>query len=104
MPPKDKAGAPYCSPGVVRYDEAAGGSKPLKKNKMKDERKGSVVWNVDSSEQLQLKQLNFREKFSFLFPLTPALGRQKSTCKFLAGSCSLSLEILRRPAGSLGEQ
>lgn len=62
---------------MARYDEAAGGSKPLKKNKMKGERKGSVVWNADSGEELQVKLLNFREKFSFLFPLTPTLGRQK---------------------------
>lgn len=80
------------------------GSKPLKKNKMKEERKGSVVWNADSSEQLQVKQLNFSGKFSFLFPLTPTLERQKCTRKFQTPSCSFSLEILKRPAGSLGDQ
>lgn len=51
MAPGDKAEAPCRSPGVARYDEAAAGSKPLKKNKMKEERKGSVVWNADSGER-----------------------------------------------------
>lgn len=86
----------------MRYDEAAGGSKPLKKNKMKDERKGSVVWNADSSEQLRVK-LQGGEKVPF--PINSnSVETKKSTRKFLARSCSLSLEILRRPAGSLGEQ
>lgn len=88
--------------GEVR--RASRGIQTSEENKMKEKRKGSVVWNADSCEQLQVKQLSFREKFSFLFPLTPTLGRQKSTCKFLTGSSSLSLESLGRPAGSLGEQ
>lgn len=78
---------------LSRGGEVRRGSRGIQTSEEKQnetERKGSVVWNADSSKQLQ--QLNFREKFSFLFPLTSTLGRQKSTRKFLDGSCSLSLE------------
>lgn len=54
VPPEDKAEARVALRGWRGTTKAAGGSKPLKKNKMKDERKGSAVWNADSGEQLQV--------------------------------------------------
>lgn len=77
MPPKDKTEDRIALRGWRGTTRQPGGSKPLKKNKMKDERKESVVWNADS-EQLQVKQLNFREKFKFPFPINSQLWGDKS--------------------------
>ena len=63
---------------MARYDEAAGGSKPPKKNKMKEARKGSVVWNADSGEQLQVKTVKTPlEKLGLLFPINSGSGEAK---------------------------
>ncbi|KAK9518521.1 hypothetical protein VZT92_023827 [Zoarces viviparus] len=72
------------------------GSKPLKKNKMKEQRKGSVVWNADSSEQraASSSKFNFREKFPL--PINSGSGETEVRLQ------SFSLEVVHLVCRSSG--